>query len=673
MAAAAKTIGTIAGAVATVALIGSGIGAALGGTMMLVGVGSASSIAMVAGLVAGVANIGAQALTKPPPARGSLTDVMVEVDPPAPYLMGEGYFAGVPRHFKGYGATLNKVPNPYWWEVRVLSHGGPIEGPITPQFDFAAVDGWYGGFFDYDTKLGAVPDTALVAPYGNPASWTSAHKLSGQACIGGNFKFDKDGERFANGRPPWGAVAKWVKVYDPRQDDTFPGGSGPCRLGDESTYVWSGVPGDPIPAGENPALHAGTYGYGRYQNGKRVMGMGLPVEAIDFEAIAAWANDCSANQWRIFGAVFEGAGISPGQRWNNLRDICIAGGGEPLPLHTGIGFHWDRPRVVLDTVTADDIAGDCDLTAMQTFRERINTIIPEGLNTANWELEKAEPIVGSTYLAEDGEPNTSVFPFNFVKTDDGGTQLGQLAAYRLANGRELYPLELDLMPRLRAYRPGDCLQLTIVDNGDTVIDTPAVMVTRQIDPVTGSITATFIGETAAKHAYALGTSATPPPTPALGMTPRERDELAAAANGLLDKKSQAIVGSYPVGLAGNITQTDNADGTWTIGIPAHERSYGGVFPNVSHVAQDVVIDQSTSAIICYDDPTLADTDPILIVVVPGVGGETAADAYANPSNPYRHFLAYVTTDAQGGTGGTTGGSGPSGSGGWNGDPDYNIP
>ncbi len=527
MAKAVAKVGQIVGTIATIASFIPGPHQSI-----------AATIAVIANTTAAVAQIGASALQKPPPARGSITEAIIEIDPPSPYAMGEGYFAGVKRHHAGYGATLDKVPNPYLWEVYALSTGGPIEGPITPQFDFKAVTGFYTDFFKHDTKLGAVPDTALASGYGSASGWGADYKLSGTAAIGFNHLFDKKGKRYASGLPTRGVLAKWVKVYDPRKDDTFPGGAGTHRLGVESTYEWS----------ESPALHAGTYAYGRYQNAKRVFGMGLPVEAIDFEAIAAWANDCEANSWRMFGVIFEGAGITPGQRWQNLRDICIAGGAEPLPLYTGIGFHWDRPRVVLDTITEADCAGEIDATGMQSYRDRINTIVAEWMmEDQNWQVLPGIPIVGITYLAEDGEPNTAVFPFNFVKD---AQQAGQLAAYKLANGREIYPVSIDLMPRLRAYRPGDCLYLDIPAAG---LDTPAVMLTRQVDPATGSIKAVFIGETAAKHAYALGETAVPPPTPYIGMSAQERDELAAAANSDSSASRRIVTRTVPFPVSSDAT------------------------------------------------------------------------------------------------------------------------
>src|SRR3546814_3672862 len=80
------------------------------------------------------------------------------------------------------------------------------------------------------------------------------------------------------------------------------------------------------------------------------------------------------------------------------------------------------------------------------------------------------------------------------------------------------------MPRLRAYRPGDCLHLDLPQLG---LDTDAIILNREIDPGTMTVKLTLMGETPAKHAYALGETGVAPPTPALGQTAQERDVTAA--------------------------------------------------------------------------------------------------------------------------------------------------
>ncbi|MBX7459563.1 fibronectin type III domain-containing protein [Qipengyuania huizhouensis] len=495
MAKAVRSVGRVVGAIASIAAMIPG---------------PHQPIAALVAVGAQVATMGAQALIKPPPARGSVSQILIQPDAPQPYIMGEGYFAGVLRHDTGYGATLDDVPNPYRGMVVVYSGGGPIES-ITPQVDFAAVSSWYDGFLYTDTQLGACPEPGALTPnFSGMPGWGASAKLSGQAAILYNLKFDKDGKRFASGVPLLGAYGQWVKVYDPRLDDTQPGGVGAHRLGDETTYEYSA----------NPALHAGTYAYGRYQNGKRTIGMGLPADGIDWATVAAWANVCDANGWTIFLPVFE-----PGDRWANLKDICFAGGAEPV-AGGKLTFKYSAPVVALDTITADDLTDDNrSITGMQPFRDRINTVIPKYRSpNHNWEMVDAEPVVNATFLTEDGEEKREVWPFNGVKN---ATQASQLAAYRMRDSREL-PFTVTCKPHMRFYRPGECLHITDEELG---LDITAIILRRQIDPATMKVTFEMITETAAKHAYCLGLTGVAPPTPAVGQTAQERDELAAAANG----------------------------------------------------------------------------------------------------------------------------------------------
>jgi hypothetical protein len=502
-----KTIGTIAGAVAGVALIGSGIGAALGGTMILSAFGataSAATIATVAGAVAGVANLGASALAKPPPVRGSVASLLIAPDVPQPYMMGEGYYAGVLRHDAAYGATLNDVPNPYRGMVVVYSGGGPVES-ITPYVDKAAVSGYYSTYLYTDTQLGATPEASALSPnFAGLPGWDASSKLSGQAAILWNLKFDKKGKRFASGVPQIGAYGQWVKAYDPRLDSTFPGGSGAHRVDDETTWEWT----------ENPALHFGTYAYGRHQNGVRTIGCGLT--SIDWGVIAAWANVCDANGWTIFGVVYE-----PGNRWDNLKDIAAAGGAVPVVSSGGmLSVKYWAPQVALDTITAADIAdGQVTYSPLQSWDERVNTIVPRYTSADHeWNQVAAEPVSIAGFVTEDGEEKRKEWPYNLVKDAE---QAAQLAAYQIYEGREITPIVIPCLPRMRGYRPGECLTLDLPDYG---LEMDAVILQRALDPATLTVTLTLMGETPAKHAIALGQTPAPPAIPVAGQDGEDRDE-----------------------------------------------------------------------------------------------------------------------------------------------------
>jgi hypothetical protein len=508
-----KKVGVVLGAAA---LIATGVGA-------IAGIGLLSTIGTVAGVAAGIANIGSKALAPNSKAAaqlaaGALTQVLIMPDAPRPYPMGEGHFAGVRRHREGYGGTVDGVPNPYWLEVDVYSGVGPVQS-ITPQINFDAVPAWYSGYLTTDTQVGAMPEaSALTASFGTPVRWTASHKLSGHAATAWNYLFDKAGKKFAGGFPQTGAYGQWVKVYDPRLDSTFPGGSGAHRVDDETTWEWS----------ENPALHAGTYAYGRHAEGVRVMGIGAPVEGIDFAAVAAWANVCELNDWTMFGVAFEGFPDDDRVRWANLTEICAAGGGEPCFAGGVLSFRYDAPAVALDTVTEADVAGGMSVTFMQSYRDRLNTVIPKRINPEqNWELYPDEAVQEPAYVTEDGEVRREVLPLNMVKDKD---QAGQLCAYRIVNSREHHPIRLTAMPRLRNYKPGDCLHLTLPRLG---LDTDAILLERgPLDPETFTRELVFRSETDGKHAYALGVVGAAPPAPALGQTAQQRDETAAGAGDL---------------------------------------------------------------------------------------------------------------------------------------------
>ena len=118
-------------------------------------------------------------------------------------------------------------------------------------------------------------------------------------------------------------------------------------------------------------------------------------------------------------------------------------------------------------------------------------------------------------------------------------------------------------------------------------------------------------------------------------------------------------------------------GTVTVTIPDHTRVYGDG-SEVAVTGADIVLDETTSYLLAYDDTAFAGgtigAGLTVIAITPGQNGDTAGDAYFSAANPDRHFLASITTVAEDGSGGTTGGSSPPGGGGWDeDDPGTSVP
>ena len=634
----------MAAALGFIGAFASGVSAIAGATAVASGVATFAKVAKIASIVAQVASLGQAVFHKeppPPPARGSVTSILIDPNAPTPYMMGEGYAAGALRHDCAYGPTIKEVPNPYRAMAVVYSTGGPIHS-FTQYIDFKPVEmgnpsWWYYSYVSCPGQLGTCPEPNALAPnWAGMPGWSAASKLSGHAAILWNWRFDRDGKRFGSGIPPIGMYAKWVRVYDPRKDSTFPGGSGSHRLGQEATYEWS----------ESPALHAGTYAFGRFQNGKRIFGCGIPAEGIEWPMLAAWANVCDANGWSIFGKIEE-----PGSRGDNMANICAAGGAEPVFARGKLSFKYASPKVPLDTITDADLIEAGEVTAMASWAHRLNTILPKYVSPDHdWELVTAYPVSFANYVSEDGETKQTEWPWHLVKKPQ---QAAQLAAYKIADSRELQISLPAVDARLRAYRPGDCLNINCPSLELTI---PAVIIKRTLDPAKMTVALEMISEVSAKHAFALGQSASPPPTPALGQSAEDRDQLAAATATPSGFDATLIASSYisdPVGVLLTADQT-------SIVIAAHSRTYpdkavaitGNAIIKLDDGVTNLV--PATQYFVYYDD-------------APRAGGAVAfkaslqAPVAANsPAQSARHYVGTITTAATGAGDNTGGGSTPPG-------------
>ncbi|HEV8166171.1 MAG TPA: hypothetical protein VGR74_17335 [Actinomycetota bacterium] len=386
---------------------------------------------------------------------------------------------------------------------------GPIQGvsgmltagESTTFSSEVAVTGPYANFMDLRVQLGAKPSAAFPYP-GPPAGslpeWDDDHKLSGLAAAWWALKGDP--KVYANGVPEPLFITEGPKVYDPRADDTYPGGAGTQRPDDDTTWSFAGR--------ENPYLQAITWCLGYHANGKRTMGMGLPLTAIDLPAFVDGANVYEANAWAGHGGVV----YTTDRKWDVLTAMLQAGGGEPMRVGGKISCVVNAPKVSLATLTGADLAGDAEVTGAQARRDRFNRGVPRYRSEDHaWEMVAAAPVEVSTYITEDGGVwRTREFEFPLVQDKDTAAQL---TAYKIADSREFGPIVLPLKPRWRGVRGGDCIT---VDEPELGLNGQKVLIlTREMDPSSGAVTLVARSETDAKHPFALGRTGTAPPSPGL--------------------------------------------------------------------------------------------------------------------------------------------------------------
>lgn len=612
----------------------------------------------IAAAVAATSAIAVQATAKGPTARGSISERIIGANQPQPYIMGRTYSGGIQVHDVGYGGEVNGVQNPYRFIATVHSCCGPVEALESIEFDFDSITfdgngeatGYYANYAFRDFQLGARPETNELQPeWSGAPNWGSAYKLSSYAAMGISLLWSKKGKRFAGGQiPSIGAIWQGVKVYDPRLDSTFPGGSGAHRIDDESTWTYSA----------NPALHAGTYAYGRYVEGNKVFGVDLGETPIDFSQIVAWANVCEANGWTIGGTIYE-----PGDKWNNLKRICQAGGGQPVLTGGRLQFDWLASRVSLHNVVRDDLAGGPVRGRKgRGWKERHNTIVSRYRSEASrWEYVQSDAVSVASFVTADGEEKVDEIQYDLVQDKD---QAAELALYEVYQRREAGPFVVPCKPHMRAYQPGDCLTLK-AEIGVTDGDQKVIIRRRSIDPMTGVVTFVCEAETDSKHPAALGTTGTAPSV-APFISSQDMDAIIARNSGQVPT---AISGSYTSGMT--ISQSHNGDGTVDVTISNHTRVYtNGTESSVD--GDTLTLDETNTYMIYYDDGTL-EGGAVTYETVDITGGGSAADGYLSQAHPDRHRIATIVTVDSLGDGGSSGGSSPPGAVGTPTDPDADIP
>lgn len=513
---AALVVGAVAlaatgfGAAASAGLLGAGFTVSAATAATAATLATVSSIATIASVAAGGLTLLSGLTAKKPDgtAGGSQTEFSADPNAGVPYLIGRTGTAGniiFRRASDGWSAN---TPNDLQDLITIFSGAGPVDSIQSFTSDKTAIsfDGAGNAIGDFRDKMfqrvqrGLCPEgSALTVQAGasaRPSGWSTSHKLSGMAAAIWRLRYDSKQRYFQNGVPAPMWVIRGVLTYDPRLDGTYPGGAGPHRYNDESTWSWS----------ENPYLHALTWCIGRHQNGKRVMGLGAKIDSIIVSEFVEGANIADANGWKLGGVVYS----RPDTKWNVLKQMLQAGAGEPLKTGARIGCIVNAPRVSLATITEADIIGDAKLAAMQPVRSRINTVIPRYRSEAHdWEIVPAAPIRVPLHITEDGDERSKEITYSLVQDAD---QAATLARYDIENTRELGPGTFPLLPKWINYKSGDCVTISRADLAPLKV----LILRRTIEPSTPKVTFEVRSETDGKHAFALGQTTTPPPTASVG-------------------------------------------------------------------------------------------------------------------------------------------------------------
>lgn len=582
MSAVAKVAAVVVGAVAIVASGGLGAGLALAVTSTL-GVGAATISAVATGLSI------VSALTAPKPgaspATGSQTSFSANPDDGHPLIVGRTGTGGKIIYRKGFD-TRDDGDNDRNAFVAALSLG-PVASIVGQTVDKVPVEydstgnaiGAYRNYMWSRTQLGATPEASALdfgVGAGTPPGWTAAHKLSGKAAATWTLRFDTKAKLYQGGVPAPLWIVKGALCYDPTKDSTYPGGSGPHRWADPSDRAAYDAASDTWEWTENPYLVALHWAHGFWQRDRsdpnsqyqRIMGIGAPMALIDTASFVEGRNIAAAAGWTCGGEIYSTDG-----KWETMKRLLQAGMGEPIALGARISCLVNAPKVSLATIGIDDVVGTARVPATQPRRDRINTITPRyRLEANNWQYLPGTPITVPEYVAADKGKRSKLIDYQFIQDTK---QIATAVRYDIENAREFGPISLPLKLYWLGYKPGDCVTADLPELG--LNGQPLLLLNRQLGAASGIVTMTARSETNAKHAYALGQTTTPPPTPGITgqpiipQPPEGAWTLAAlpaggalvsptiAVNGSCDATVDAVSFEYRVFDSGAVWTADGSD------------------------------------------------------------------------------------------------------------------
>lgn len=442
---------------------------------------------------------------------GRTFEFVIDPDGPIPFAAGRVGVAGSVIHRDTFGPDLMYYGMPF-----VLSGAGPITAiesfmaddyPMSFDANGGATTEPYRQELFFRSVLGHQPaSAALTTPSGlkNGATlpgWTASHKLSGKAAGLIVMAENSKGSAFPTGEIKPLIQLLGLKGWDPTLDSTYPGGSGPCRLHDPSTWVtltcpilwalkWS------------LGLWEGPNGKGAPQVDHQVGGIGAKLSGIDVPAFVAASNIAKANGWTV------SAYPNTDDDKHQVLEAFLQAGGAIYSQRAGKISCISRaaPRTSIVTISAADTAGPLEIDTAASRIDRINTIRPRFWSPAHrWQMTAMEEVTAASYQTEDGGKRTRGIDYPFVSD---AKQAGQLAALQIANTREGIAGVIPLKPHLQRIRPGDAF--TITEAGFVLNGLKCLCLNTDYDPATGVVRVSFVSETDAKYPFALGQDPTPP-------------------------------------------------------------------------------------------------------------------------------------------------------------------
>lgn len=314
-----KTVAKVAGVIAGVALIASGVGAIAGGSL-LAAIGGAATLSTIA-TVAGVISLGAGMLAKKPgPGPSTISRLQVTFDPGSPRKLVYGRTAlATDLRYSGYTGSGQEY---YHQILCVASHQVEAIEEIWFESELAwsasgGIASKYSGYLTVASRTAGTSGNAIAID----SVWTSSARLTGCAYLHLRYKLTGNSKKaespFSQSIPSRVTVrGKGALVPDIRIVGVDPN--------NQSTWLYTSA----ADSGRNNALQLLHYLLGWRINGLLAVGRGIPPARLDLDSFITGANLCDEAVTRA------------------------AGGTEPRYRHDGIFSEADDPGAVIASLCA---------------------------------------------------------------------------------------------------------------------------------------------------------------------------------------------------------------------------------------------------------------------------------------------------------------------------------
>jgi len=309
-------------------------------------------------------------------------------------------------------------------ETEILEHR-INDKAVTVDGSGTVTDASYHGAVHIYTRPGSDTQTAISQVTSVFPQWTSNHRQRGcaiAALICDPVKQELFSEVYGGREPVYSQIRKAVKVYDPRKDSTFPGGSGSQRLNNRSTWAWS----------DNAELVIADYL-------AHEDGYGLGYSAINWTTVAAQATIADQTVSTASGATIA--------RWRLWASIKLAGDERRQVLTDMLkacdGFVWQGPdykiNILIGAYEAPTVTlTDSHIIAMTarrgpTAEERTSALKMVYTEVSIGYREQESALVSVPGIDQD--PNTDPQPVQlyYAPHHNQATRIGKLLAARRGN------------------------------------------------------------------------------------------------------------------------------------------------------------------------------------------------------------------------------------------------